>query len=87
MIRGRHRGLPMAIDRAVLLPGQELMQRMDQEYNGQGASKHRLREEEEKVREEEVGSQAEKVEVGQDPEQDKVTAKRMHQDESEEEIA
>ena len=32
MFRGRHRGLPMAIDRAVLLPGQELMERMDREF-------------------------------------------------------
>ena len=31
MVRGRHRGLPMAIDRAVLLPGEELMLRMDGE--------------------------------------------------------
>ena len=34
MIRGRHRGLPYAIDRAVMLPGEELMERMDEEVNG-----------------------------------------------------
>ena len=36
MLRGRHRGLPMAIDRAVLLPGQELMERMDREFHRTG---------------------------------------------------
>jgi potassium uptake Trk family protein len=33
MVRGRHRGLPFAIDRSILLPGEELMRRMDQEYS------------------------------------------------------
>ncbi|KAL8831189.1 MAG: hypothetical protein Q9191_001001 [Dirinaria sp. TL-2023a] len=87
MIRGRHRGLPMAIDRAVLLPGQELMQRMDKEYNGKDTSQQRLREGEEKVRQEEGGSQVEKVGMGQDPEQDRTIAKRMDQGESEKDIA
>ncbi|GME24217.1 Cation transporter [Neofusicoccum parvum] len=32
MLRGRHRGLPLAIDRSILLPGEELMHRMDDEY-------------------------------------------------------
>lgn len=36
MVRGRHRGLPLAIDRSILLPGEELMRRMDEEYNVQG---------------------------------------------------
>jgi hypothetical protein len=36
MLRGRHRGLPLAIDRSILLPGEELMHRMDQEYNELG---------------------------------------------------
>ena len=34
MLRGRHRGLPIAIDRAVLLPGKGLMERMDRELKG-----------------------------------------------------
>lgn len=34
MVRGRHRGLPLAIDRSILLPGEELMQRLDAEYGG-----------------------------------------------------
>ena len=34
MVRGRHRGLPLAIDRSILLPGEELMQRLDLEYGG-----------------------------------------------------
>jgi potassium uptake Trk family protein len=36
MVRGRHRGLPLAIDRSILLPGEELMQRMDQDYGDRG---------------------------------------------------
>ena len=36
MVRGRHRGLPLAIDRSILLPGEELMMRMDKEYSEQG---------------------------------------------------
>ncbi|KAL1310526.1 hypothetical protein AAFC00_000810 [Neodothiora populina] len=36
MLRGRHRGLPYAVDRAVLLPGEELMEEMDREINFQG---------------------------------------------------
>lgn len=34
MVRGRHRGLPLAIDRSILLPGEELMQSLDAEYGG-----------------------------------------------------
>jgi len=44
MIRGRHRGLPYAIDRAVLLPGEELMEKMDREVNQRGARKWKERE-------------------------------------------
>lgn len=33
MLRGRHRILPMAIDRSILLPGQGLMEEMDRHYN------------------------------------------------------
>ena len=36
MVRGRHRGLPLAIDRSILLPGEELMHRMDREYGDRG---------------------------------------------------
>ena len=36
MIRGRHRGLPLAIDRSILLPGEDLMHKMDQHYNEYG---------------------------------------------------
>jgi Trk-type K+ transport system membrane component len=36
MVRGRHRGLPLAIDRSILLPGEEMMRRMDAEYSGKG---------------------------------------------------
>ncbi|KAI5240308.1 TrkH-domain-containing protein [Aureobasidium subglaciale] len=43
MIRGRHRGLPYAVDRAVLLPGEELMEKMDTEVNGRGRDKNGVR--------------------------------------------
>ena len=68
MIRGRHRGLPYAIDRAVLLPGEELMEKMDKEVNGRGRDKEdaHWQEEEQRVRREEEGSQAEHEERGQD---------------------
>ncbi|KAI1516445.1 Potassium transport protein [Pyrenophora tritici-repentis] len=36
MVRGRHRGLPLAIDRSILLPGEELMRRMDWEFSAKG---------------------------------------------------
>ncbi|CAD6573172.1 MAG: hypothetical protein ASARMPRED_005922 [Alectoria sarmentosa] len=75
---GRHRGLPMAIDRAVLLPGQELMERLDKEYNHPSHGKHRA-EEEEEVRREETGSQAESKK-GQDPAQDQEMRDNLHQD-------
>ncbi|CAD0112828.1 unnamed protein product [Aureobasidium uvarum] len=70
MIRGRHRGLPYAIDRAVLLPGEELMEKMDKEVNGRGSNKYgaKWQEEEQRVRREQEGSQAENQERGQDPE-------------------
>ena len=53
MIRGRHRGLPYAIDRAVLLPGEELMEKMDMEVNQRGARK--WKEKEERFKREEEG--------------------------------
>lgn len=36
MLRGRHRGMPLAVDRSILLPGQELMAQLDEEYNEKG---------------------------------------------------
>ena len=66
MLRGRHRGLPMAIDRAVLLPGQELMERMDREYNRTGKWKPRA-EVEDEMRREKTGRHAENNVEGQDP--------------------
>lgn len=36
MVRGRHRGLPLAIDRSILLPGEDLMKRLDMEYGAHG---------------------------------------------------
>ena len=75
----------MAIDRAVLLPGQELMERMDKEYNGIDR-KERDREREE-VRDDEGGRRAENEEMGQDPEQDAATAEKMHQEKSQQAMA
>lgn len=66
MLRGRHRGLPMAIDRAVLLPGQELMETMDREYNRTGEWKPRA-EVEDEMRGERTERQAENDVEGQDP--------------------
>lgn len=60
MLRGRHRILPMAIDRAVLLPGQDLMEKLDREYSsaGGGAGTGRnWRDVEERIFEEESGKQ------------------------------
>ena len=65
MLRGRHRGLPVAIDRAVLLPGQELMERMDREYNSTGDWRPRA-EVEEEMRREEVERQTESKVEDQD---------------------
>jgi hypothetical protein len=36
MIRGRHPGLPLAIDRSILLPGEDPMHKMDRDYNEYG---------------------------------------------------
>ncbi|KAK3719147.1 hypothetical protein LTR37_004711 [Vermiconidia calcicola] len=70
MLRGRHRILPMAVDRAVLIPGQELMEKLDKEYAT--ADEHRWKEVEHRIREDERGAQAESSGTGQqqDPEQD-----------------
>lgn len=57
MLRGRHRILPMAVDRAVLLPGQELMDKLDKEYSK--IDTHRRQEIEGQIREDERGEQAE----------------------------
>ena len=32
VIHGRHRGLPLAIDWSILIPGEKLLHRMDEEY-------------------------------------------------------
>lgn len=68
MIRGRHRILPMAVDRAVLLPGQDLLDRLDKEMETPHGD--RWREVEARVRADESGEQAEQVgnKHQQDPE-------------------
>lgn len=50
MLRGRHRGLPLAIDRSILVPGEDLMNKMDSEYTRYGEFS---KEEEEQLRLEE----------------------------------
>ena len=66
---GRHRILPYAVDRAVLLPGQELMEKLDKEYST--TDDHRKHQVEERIREDERGAQVENPNQGpdQDPEQ------------------
>jgi len=59
MLRGRHRILPMAIDRAVLLPGQELMEKLDRDYSENGPERPGWRDVEERILEEERGAQVE----------------------------
>ncbi|OJD35249.1 potassium ion transporter [Diplodia corticola] len=54
MLRGRHRGLPLAVDRSILLPGEALMRRMDGEYDERGGWSEG---EEEEVRRDEEGSE------------------------------
>ncbi|KAK7536250.1 potassium transport protein 1 [Phyllosticta citribraziliensis] len=61
MLRGRHRGLPLAIDRSILLPGEELMHRMDAEYNELG---HWQEGEEEELIRDERESGARELESG-----------------------
>ena len=72
----------MAIDRAVLLPGQELMERTDREYNRVSDDEHPA--EEEEIRRKETKRQAEGREEGQDPEQDEETREKIYQDPAEE---
>ncbi|KAH6639159.1 potassium transport protein-like protein 1 [Boeremia exigua] len=70
MVRGRHRGLPLAIDRSILLPGEELMQRLDSEYGGRGASAEDLQELVTSIEESGVQSRdSESAAAQQDPEQ------------------
>ena len=69
----------MTIGRAILLPGQELMERMDKEYNRSGGQKYRA-EEEEQLRREEKESQSESKGEGQDPAQNHETREKMPQD-------
>ncbi|KAI4092452.1 MAG: hypothetical protein LQ339_007933 [Xanthoria mediterranea] len=70
MVRGRHRGLPLAIDRSILIPGEELLHQMDEEYNNWGKYSDK---EEKEVRRYEEKSGAQETEPGkgmtdQDPE-------------------
>ena len=83
MVRGRHRGLPLAIDRSILLPGEELMQRLDTEYAERGqASQDDLQELIQDI--EQSGTQAEcskSAAAQQDPETD-MSQRRFHKQES-----
>lgn len=63
MLRGRHRVLPMAIDRAVLLPGQELMRKLDEDFH----ETEERRDMEARIRRNEKGSQVRQGCVRQDP--------------------
>lgn len=69
MLRGRHRILPLAIDRAVLVPGQELMERLDKEESTGHHSEADWERFEGEILRAESGVQAESKEGRQDPEQ------------------
>ena len=69
MIRGRHRILPAAIDRAVLVPGEELMEKLDNEYGRGNLDRDTWEEQERQVRNEESGRRAEQ-EPGEDEGED-----------------
>ncbi|KAK5085791.1 hypothetical protein LTR05_005079 [Lithohypha guttulata] len=56
MLRGRHRVLPMAIDRAVLLPGQDIMEELDKKYRADEDTDGEEERDIKEVREEERGS-------------------------------
>jgi len=77
MIRGRHRGLPLAIDRSILLPGEKLMHKLDGSYNKNGGKEtSKVKDEEEEIHkdEEESGETDEAAGKGpseQDPERSK----------------
>ena len=66
MLRGRHRILPLAIDRSIMIPGQGLMEELDRHYVG-GLTNEK--ETERQIRKAERGSQAEIATGGnaQDP--------------------
>ncbi|KAI1085549.1 cation transport protein-domain-containing protein [Whalleya microplaca] len=70
MLRGRHRILPLAIDRSIMIPGESTMAALDREYlgniDGSYEAIHR-------IREAESGRQAEDPEGRQDPESTNAT--------------
>lgn len=59
MLRGRHRVLPMAIDRAILLPGQDIMEELDKKFRSDPDDTRDGRRYVEEIREEERGSDIE----------------------------
>ena len=68
MLRGRHRILPLAIDRSIILPGQSLLAELDHHYVGGVTDERQV---ERRIREVERGAQAESSNVNQpcqDPE-------------------
>jgi potassium uptake Trk family protein len=74
MLRGRHRGLPLAIDRSILLPGEDLMHKMDKEYNEGGIDA---------TEEEKEYAELRKEEIAKDPESQKsLEAEKCHVDDN-----
>lgn len=65
----------MAIDRAVLLPGEESMKKLDEEHDGIRDEKIRTIVKEEEL--DEKRNRAESTEDGQTPEQDQETKGKM----------
>lgn len=71
MLRGRHRILPLAVDRAVLVPGHELMERLDEDMLLKRETRGNVwKKYEAEIRREEEGEQAESG-GGQDEEEGK----------------
>ena len=69
MLRGRHRILPLAIDRAILLPGQSLMDRMDEQFRKRDLDDAEWNKGKDKIRHLMEGTHAEQPGGRLDPEQ------------------
>ncbi|KAJ9656456.1 hypothetical protein H2198_004915 [Neophaeococcomyces mojaviensis] len=59
MLRGRHRILPMAIDRAILLPGQDVMEEADKRFRVNEETEREWDQDREDIRDDERGSDVE----------------------------
>lgn len=83
MLRGRHRVLPMAIDRAILLPGQDLMEKLDERFRSNRESGADWERNRQKIREEERGSDVEDEQEQGKQDKDLRSATERRRDENE----